>query len=260
MEYTNAYVHPNAKIGKDVIIDPFVYVDDNVEIGDGTHLFSHATVLSGARIGKNCRIFPGAVIAGIPQDLKFRGEETTAVIGDNTTIRECVTVNRGTASKGTSIVGSNCLIMAYSHVAHDCVIGNNCIIGNASQIAGEVVIDDFAILGGGNLVHQFVHIGGHVMMQGGSRTSKDVPPYVTAGREPLAFAGLNLIGLRRRNFTAEQIQTIQECYRYIYQSALNVSQALEKIEAEMPSSPERDYIVSFIKEGAARGIIKGINV
>lgn len=256
----NAFVHPNAKIGKDVIIDPFAYVDDNVEIGDGTHLFTHATVLSGARIGKNCRIFPGAVIAGIPQDLKFRGEETTAVIGDNTTIRECATVNRGTASKGTTIVGSNVLIMAYSHVAHDCVVGNNCIIGNASQIAGEVVIDDFAILGGGNLVHQFVHIGGHVMIQGGSRTGKDVPPYVTAGRDPLIFAGLNLIGLRRRNFTAEQIQTIQECYRTIYQSALNVSQALEKIEAEMPSSPERDYIINFIKAGASRGIIKGLNV
>ncbi|MCQ2336200.1 MAG: acyl-ACP--UDP-N-acetylglucosamine O-acyltransferase [Paludibacteraceae bacterium] len=256
----NAFVHPNAKIGKDVIIDPFAYVDDNVEIGDGTHLFTHATVLSGARIGKNCRIFPGAVIAGIPQDLKFRGEETTAVVGDNTTIRECATVNRGTASKGTTIVGSNVLIMAYSHVAHDCVVGNNCIIGNASQIAGEVVIDDFAILGGGNLVHQFVHIGGHVMIQGGSRTGKDVPPYVTAGRDPLIFAGLNLIGLRRRNFTAEQIQTIQECYRTIYQSALNVSQALEKIEAEMPSTPERDYIIKFIKEGASRGIIKGLNV
>ncbi|MCQ2370304.1 MAG: acyl-ACP--UDP-N-acetylglucosamine O-acyltransferase [Paludibacteraceae bacterium] len=256
----NAFVHPNAKIGKDVIIDPFAYIDDNVEIGDGTHIFPNATILSGARIGKNCRIFPSAVIAGIPQDLKFRGEETTAVIGDNTTIRECATVNRGTASKGTTIVGSNNLIMAYSHIAHDCVIGNNCIIGNASQIAGEVKIDDWAILGGGNLVHQFVHIGGHVMMQGGSRSSKDVPPYVTAGREPLVFAGLNLIGLRRRNFTAEQIQTIQECYRTIYQSALNVSQALEKIEAEMPSTPERDYIISFIKEGAARGIIKGINV
>lgn len=256
----NAFVHPNAKIGKNVIIDPFAYVDDNVEIGDGTHLFTHATVLSGARIGKNCRIFPGAVIAGIPQDLKFRGEETTAIIGDNTTIRECATVNRGTASKGTTIVGSNVLIMAYSHVAHDCVVGNNCIIGNASQIAGEVVIDDFAILGGGNLVHQFVHIGGHVMIQGGSRTGKDVPPYVTAGRDPLIFAGLNLIGLRRRNFTAEQIQTIQECYRTIYQSALNVSQALEKIEAEMPSSPERDYIINFIKAGASRGIIKGLNV
>ena len=256
MTQNYSFVHPNAKIGKDVIIDPFVYVDDNVEIGDGTHLFSHATVLNGARIGKKCRIVPGAVVGGIPQDLKFRGEETTAVVGDNTTIRECATVNRGTASKGTTIVGSNCLIMAYSHIAHDCVVGNNIIIGNASQIAGEVVIDDWAILGGGNLVHQFCHIGAHVMLQGGSRTGKDVPPYVTAGRDPLAFAGINLIGLRRRNFTSEQIESIQNCYRVLYQSALNVSQAIEKMESDLPQSAERDYILSFLK-GATRGIIRG---
>lgn len=256
MIQNNYYVHPNAKIGKDVIIDPFVYVDDNVEIGDGTHLFSHATVLYGSRIGKNCRIFPGAVVGGIPQDLKFRGEDTTAFVGDNTTIRECATVNRGTASKGTTKVGSNCLIMAYSHVAHDCVVGNNIIIGNASQIAGEVVIDDWAILGGGNLVHQFCHIGAHVMLQGGSRTGKDVPPYVTAGRDPLTFAGINLIGLRRRNFTSEQIQNIQECYRTLYQSALNVSQAIEKMESSLQPSAERDYILNFLKS-ATRGIIRG---
>lgn len=259
MEYPQAFVHPNAKIGKDVIIDPFAYVDDNVEIGDGTHIYTHATVLSGARIGKNCNIHPGAVIAGIPQDLKFRGEDSLAIIGDNTNIRECATVNRGTASKGVTKVGSNCLIMAYTHLGHDVTVGNNCILGNSTQVAGEVVIDDFAILGGGNLVHQFVHIGGHVIIQGGGKNTKDVPPYVMAGREPLVYAGLNVIGLRRRNFTNEQINTIQECYRIIYQSGLNVSQALAKIEEEIPASPERDYIVSFIKAGASRGIIKGIN-
>lgn len=257
MIQNNAFVHPNAKIGKDVIIDPFAYVDDNTEIGDGTHLFPHAVVLSGARIGKNCRVFPGAVVAGIPQDLKFRGEETTAVIGDNTTLRECATVNRGTASKGTTVVGSDCLIMAYSHIAHDCRLGNHIIIGNASQIAGEVVIDDWAILSGNCLVHQFCHIGAHLIMQGGSRTGKDVPPYITAGRDPLAYAGLNLVGLRRRGFSRDQIDVIEACYKLIYQSGLNTTQALERIEAEVAPSTERDTIVSFIRQ-AERGIIKGL--
>ncbi|MBP5259137.1 MAG: acyl-ACP--UDP-N-acetylglucosamine O-acyltransferase [Paludibacteraceae bacterium] len=257
MNSTSAFIHPNAKIGKDVVIDPFVYIDDNTVIGDGTHLFPHAVVLSGARIGKNCRIFPGAVVAGIPQDLKFKGEETTAVIGDNTTIRECATVNRGTASKGTTIVGSNCLIMAYSHIAHDCRLGNNIIIGNASQIAGEVVIDDWAILSGNCLIHQFCHIGAHIIMQGGSRTSKDVPPYITAGRDPLVYAGLNLVGLRRRGFTREQLDTIENCYKYIYQSGYNTTQALEQIEANVPASAERETITEFIRQ-AERGIIKAL--
>lgn len=256
MEAINAFIHPNAKIGKDVIIEPFAYIDENVEIGDGTHIHTHATVFSGARIGKNCRIFPGAVIAGIPQDLKFRGEETTAVIGDNTTVRECATVNRGTASKGTTIVGSNCLLMAYSHIAHDCVVGDHVIVGNASQIAGEVQIGDWAILSGGTLVHQFCRIGAHVILQGGSRCPKDVPPFITAAREPISFAGINLIGLRRRNFTPEQIQNIQECYRTIYQSGLNTSQAIEKIESTQAPSPERDLILNFIKS-AERGILRG---
>lgn len=252
----NAYVHPNAVIGNNVTIDAFAYVDDNVVIGDGTHVFPNATILSGARIGKNCRIFPSAVVSGIPQDLKFKGEETTAVIGDNTTIRECVTVNRGTASKGTTIVGNNCLLMAYSHIAHDCVLHDNIIIGNASQIAGEVEIDDWAILSGNCLIHQFCHIGAHIIMQGGSRTSKDVPPYVTAGRDPLAFAGINLIGLRRRGFTSEQIQNVQECYRTLYQSALNVSQAIEKMENDLAPSVECDTILNFLKN-SQRGIIRG---
>lgn len=250
-----AFVHPNAEIGKNVTIDAFAYIDENVVIGDGTHIYPHATVLSGARIGKNCNIFPGAVISAIPQDLKFIGEETTAVIGDNTTIRESATVNRGTASKGTTIVGSHCLIMAYAHVAHDCKLGDRIILGNATQLAGEVVVDDWAIISGGTLVHQFCHLGAHIMVQGGSRISKDIPPYVMVGREPLGYMGLNIVGLRRRGFIAEQMNAIQESYRYIYLSGLNTTQALDAIEKNIPESKEREDILSFIKS-SERGIIK----
>ena len=250
-----AFVHPNAEIGKNVTIDAFAYIDENVVIGDGTHIYPHATVLSGARIGKNCNIFPGAVISAIPQDLKFIGEETTAVIGDNTTIRESATVNRGTASKGTTIVGSYCLIMAYAHVAHDCKLGDRIILGNATQLAGEVVVDDWAIISGGTLVHQFCHLGAHIMVQGGSRISKDIPPYVMVGREPLGYMGLNIVGLRRRGFIAEQMNAIQESYRYIYLSGLNTTQALDAIEKNIPESKEREDILSFIKS-SERGIIK----
>ena len=207
-------------------------------------------------IGKNCIIFPGAVISAIPQDLKFQGEETFAIIGDNTTIRECVTVNRGTSAKCKTVVGNNCLIMAYSHVAHDTIVGNNVIISNATQLAGEVIIDDFAVIGGGTLIHQFCHIGPHVMIQGGSRINKDIPPYVKAGREPVAYSGVNSIGLRRRNFTNEQIREVQDIYRYLYLSKLNVSDAIEKIEAELPATNERDEIILFIRN-SKRGIIRG---
>jgi UDP-N-acetylglucosamine acyltransferase len=250
-----AFVHPNAEIGKNVVIDAFAYIDENVVIGDGTHIYPHATVLSGARIGKNCNIFPGAVISAIPQDLKFVGEETTAVIGDYTTIRECVTVNRGTASKGTTIVGNHCLIMAYAHVAHDCKLGDRIILGNTTQLAGEVVVDDWAIVSGGTLVHQFCHLGAHIMVQGGSKITKDIPPYMMVGREPLAYMGLNIVGLRRRGFVAEQMNAIQESYRYVYLSGLNTTQALDAIEKNIPSSKEREDIVSFIRS-SERGIIK----
>jgi len=250
-----ASIHPDAVIGENVTISPFVSIDKNVVIGDNTVIFPSAVILSGARIGQNCRIFPAAVIAGIPQDLKFAGEETTAEIGDYTTIRECVTVNRGTAAKGKTVVGNNCLLMAYSHIAHDCVLKNNIIIGNASQLAGEVEVDDFAILSGNVLVHQFCKIGKHVMVQGGSRTGKDIPPYIIAGRDPLAYAGLNIIGLRRRGFSNESITAIQEAYRIIYQSGLNNTQALAKL-AELPESPEKTEIVSFL-QASDRGIIKG---
>ena len=256
MKQPLAYVHPAAKIASNVVIDPFVTIDQNVEIGEGTRIGSNVTILEGARIGKNCTICSGAVISGVPQDLKFRGEDSVAIIGDNTTIRECVTINRGTASKGKTVVGSNCLIMAYCHVAHDCVIGDNVIMSNATQVAGEVVIDNFAVIGGGALIHHFSHIGQQVMVQGGALVNKDIPPYVKAGREPIAYAGINSIGLRRRNFTNEQIREIQEIYRYLYLSGLNNSDAVERIEAELPASKERDEIILFVRN-SKRGIIRG---
>ena len=256
MKQPLAYIHPAAKIAPSVVIDPFVTIDQNVEIGEGTRIGSNVTILEGARIGKNCTIFPGAVIGAIPQDLKFRGEETLAIIGDNTTIRECVTVNRGTAAKGRTVVGNNCLIMAYSHVAHDCIVGNNVIISNASQLAGEVIVDDFAVIGGGSLIHQFCHIGSHVMLQSGALVNKDIPPYVKAAREPIAYAGINSIGLRRRNFSNDTIRDIQDTYRYLYLSSMNVSDALERIEAELPATKERDEIILFVKN-SKRGIIRG---
>ena len=251
-----AVVHPNAKIGENVTIDPFAVIEEDVVIGDGCHIFPHAVILNGARLGKNCRVFPGAVIAGIPQDLKFKGEITTAEIGDNTTLRECVTVNRGTASKGKTTVGTNCLIMAYSHIAHDCVVKNNVIIGNASQIAGEVEIDDFAIVSGGSLVHQFTRISQHVMIQGGSRIGKDIPPYTLIGRDPIVYCGINIVGLRRRGFTNQQVYQIQDFYRTLYTRGLNNTDALKAIETEYDQTPERDLILHFIKS-SKRGIVRG---
>ena len=256
MKQPLAYIHPAAKIAPSVVIDPFVTIDQNVEIGEGTRICSNVTILEGSRIGKNCIIFPGAVIGAIPQDLKFRGEDALAIIGDNTTIRECVTVNRGTAARGKTQVGSNCLIMAYSHVAHDCIVGDNVIISNATQLAGEVVVDNYAVIGGGSLVHQFCHIGPHVMIQGGALVNKDIPPYVKAAREPIAFAGVNSIGLRRRNFSNDVIREIQDTYRYLYLSSMNVSDAIERIEAELPATKERDEIILFVRN-SKRGIIRG---
>lgn len=251
-----AYVHPEAKIHPSVVIEPFVTIGPNVEIGEGTHIYSNVTIMEGARIGKNCNIYPGAVISGPPQDLKFKGEDTLAIIGDNTTIRECVTVHRGTASKGKTVVGSNCLIMAYCHVAHDYVVKDNVIMSNAVQLAGEVVVDEFAVVGGGALVHQFCHIGAHVMLQGGALVNKDIPPFVKAGREPIAYAGVNSIGLRRRGYSNETIRDIQEIYRYLYLSGLNNSDAISRIEAELPASKERDEIILFVRN-SNRGIIRG---
>ncbi|MBD5233519.1 MAG: acyl-ACP--UDP-N-acetylglucosamine O-acyltransferase [Bacteroidales bacterium] len=256
MKQPLAYVHPAAKIAPGVVIDPFVTIDQNVEIGEGTRIGSNVTILEGTRIGKNCTIFPGAVVGAVPQDLKFRGEDTLAIIGDNTTLRECVTVNRGTAARGRTVVGSNTLIMAYSHVAHDCIVGDNVIISNATQLAGEVIVDDFAVIGGGSLVHQFCHIGSHVMLQGGALVNKDIPPYIKAAREPISYAGINSVGLRRRNFSSETIREIQEIYRYLYLSGLNISDAIERIEAELPATNERDEILQFVRN-SKRGVVRG---
>jgi len=250
------YIHTDARIGKDVVIEPFSYIAGNVEIGDGTWIGPNVTIMDGARIGRKCRIFPGAVISAIPQDMKFAGEESTAEIGDNVTIRECVTVNRGTKTTHKTVVGNNTLLMAYVHIAHDCVVGNNCVLVNSVGLAGEVIIDDWAILGGGTSVHQFVNIGGHVMIGGGSKVRKDIPPYVKVDREPLTYLGINSIGLTRRNFSKEKIEEIHNIYRLIYQKGLNYTQAMEKIENEIPVTQERDYILSFIRK-SKRGIIRG---
>ena len=253
-----SYVHPNAKIADNVVIDPFVTIAKNVEIGEGTWIGSNVTIMEGARIGKNCRIFPGAIISGIPQDLKFEGEKSLAIIGNNTTVRECATINRGTSVTGKTEVGKNCLIMAYSHIAHDCKIGNNCIIVNSVALGGHVNIGDYAIIGGLSAVHQFASIGKHAMVSGGSLIRKDVPPYVKAAREPLSFVGINSIGLRRRGFSDEKIKEIQEIFRILYQKNNNNTQALLKIETEINASPERDEIISFI-QNSGRGIMKGFN-
>jgi len=251
-----AYVHPNAKLGSNVTVEPFAFIDENVEIGDGTVVMSGANIRYGSRIGKNCSISPGAVVGGIPQDLKFKGEDSIAIVGDNTMIRECVTINRGTAAKGRTVVGSNCLLMAYSHIAHDCELSDYVIVGNATQLAGEVEVDHHAILSGGTLVHQFSRIGAHVMIQGGTRLGKDIPPYTIAGREPVCYSGVNLVGLRRSGFSNEKINEIQEVYRTIYQAGLNVSDAINKIEKEFEETPEMRLIVDFVK-GSPRGIVRG---
>ena len=232
-----AYVSPKAQIGKNVTIDAFAYIDDNVILGD------------------NCHVFPHAVIGCIPQDLKFCGEETWTVIGENCVLREFVTIHRGTASKGKTVVGKNNLIMAYCHVAHDCILHDNIIMSNCTQLAGEVEVDDFAVIGGGTLVHQFTHIGAHVMIQGGSKLNKDIPPFIIAAREPVSFTGINSIGLNRRGFTPEQIHTIQEVYRLLFQNSMNTTQALNHIEATIPASAERDAIVAFVRN-STRGVIK----
>lgn len=255
MIHPHTYIHPNAKLATNVKIDPFSVIHQNVEIGSGTWIGSNVTIMEGARIGSNCRIFPGAVIAGIPQDLKYDGENTTVIIGNNTTIREFVTINRGSKDRGTTKVGDNCLIMAYSHVAHDCIVGNNCIMSNNVQMAGHVVMGDHSILAGMSAVHQFVEIGQHAFIAGGSLVSKDVPPYIKAGRTPLSYAGVNSVGLKRRGFSLERINHILDIYRIIYNKNLNTSQALNFIEEELPATDERDEIVTFIRD-SGRGIIK----
>lgn len=253
----NSMVHPNAKIGANVVISPFCTIAENVEIGEGSWIGPNVTIFDYVKIGKNCKIFPGAVVGAIPQDLKFAGEVSYVEIGDNVTIRECATINRGTAASGKfkTIIGNNSFIMSYVHVAHDCVVGSNVILVSYVGLAGETEVDDFAIIGGNSAAHQFSKIGVHAMLSGGSLIGKDVPPYALAGKRPLSFAGINIVGLRRRGFTNEQIDRIREIYRVIYQSNLNVTDACKKIEAEFPESAEKRVILDFIAS-SKRGIIR----
>ncbi|MDD5570412.1 MAG: acyl-ACP--UDP-N-acetylglucosamine O-acyltransferase [Bacteroidales bacterium] len=253
-----SYVHPQANVADNVVIEPFVTINKNVTIGAGTWIGSNVTIMEGARIGKNCKIFPGSVISAIPQDLKFKGEDSVAIIGDNCTIREFVTINRATKASYQTVIGNNNLIMAYVHIAHDCVLGDNCILSNATTLAGHIVVEDWAIVGGMVAIHQFVSIGTHSFISGGSLVRKDVPPYTKAAREPLSFVGINSIGLRRRGFSPEKIKEIQDIYRLLYLKGYNTSQAISIIEAELPATPERDEIIAFINN-SKRGIMKGYN-
>jgi len=249
-----AIVSPDAEIDAEVIIGPFTVIESDVQIGSGTVIDSNVLIAPGSRIGKNCHIFHGAVIGTVPQDLKFEGEYTTLNIGDHTTIREFCTINRGTKESGTTIVGSNCLLIAYVHIAHDCVIGNNVILANAVNTGGHVSIDDCAIVVGIVPIHQFVRIGKHSFIGGGFRVDKDVPPYILAAGQPLKYMNLNIVGLRRRNFSRELINKIKSVYKLIYQSNMNTSQALELLKNDQEQTPELKEIYQFI-EKSNRGII-----
>ena len=249
-----AIVSPQAKLGDNNVIGPFCVIDADVEMGDNNRLLNSVTLHEGARIGSGNEFFPGASISTKPQDLKFVGEKTYCVVGDNNSIRENVTISRGTASKGKTVVGSGNLLMENMHIAHDCVIGNGCIIGNSTKFAGEVIVDDYAIISAEVLIHQFLHIGSYVMIQGGSRTSQDIPPYIIAGKEPIRYAGVNLIGLRRRGFSNEVIETIHDTYRTIYAQGI-LKDGIAEARAKYPNSKEVEYICSFI-ETAKRGIIR----
>ena len=251
-----AYIHPEARLAPGVTVEPFTTIAADVEIGEGTWIGPNVTIMSGTRLGAHCQVFPGAVIGAVPQDLKFAGERTTAEIGDYTVLRECVTVNRGTVDRGRTVVGHHCLLQAYVHVAHDCTIGNHCVISNSVQIAGHVTVGDWAILGGTSAIHQFVSIGAHAFLGGGSLVRKDVPPFVKAAREPLTYAGVNSVGLRRRGFSEEQVTNLHNLYRLLFLGGLNTQDAVAQIEAEIAPSPERDHALEFIR-AATRGIIKG---
>lgn len=253
-----AHIHPDAKLADGVIVEPYACISGDVEIGEGTRVGPHAVILDGARIGKNCIIHSSAVVAGIPQDLKFRGEYTTAVVGDNTTIREFCTINRGTAARGTTIVGSNTLLMAYVHVGHDCVVGDNVVLVNRVSLAGEVEVGDWAVVGGHTGVHQFCRIGAHSMVAGVSKVARDVPPFIKVGHEPLSYVGVNSIGLRRRGFTSTQISHIQDVYRIIFQSNLSIPSAVKKVNEEISGGEFSEMILGFIND-SKRGLTKPYN-
>ena len=253
-----SYIHPEAKIAPNVVIEPFSTIHRDVVIGEGTWIGPNVTIMDGARIGKNCKIFPGAVISAEPQDLKFEGEITTAEIGDNTTLRECVTINRGTKDRYKTVIGSNCLIQAYSHIAHDCIVGDNCIFSNSSTLAGHVTVGDYVILAGMVAVHQFCKIGSHAFVTGGTLVRKDVPPFIKAAREPISYAGINSVGLRRRGFTPEQIAEIQNIYRVLFVQHSNLGKALDLVEAEFEATELRDEILAFVRS-SDRGVVRGFN-
>jgi UDP-N-acetylglucosamine acyltransferase len=255
MIHPHTYIDPRAHVEANVKIDPFTVIHGNVTIKEGSWIGSNVTIMEGTTIGKNCRIFPGAVLGAIPQDLKFENESTTVEIGDNTTIREFVTINRGTKDRWKTKVGNNCLIMAYSHIAHDCQLGDHVILSNSIQMAGHVEVGNHVVIGGTSAVHQFVHIGDHVFIAGGSLVSKDIPPFVKAARQPLSYAGVNSVGLKRRGFSTEKINNILEIYRHIFNKGLNTSQAVDYLEEEFAVTDERDEIINFIRE-SGRGIIK----
>ncbi|MEO8150574.1 MAG: acyl-ACP--UDP-N-acetylglucosamine O-acyltransferase [Bacteroidia bacterium] len=256
MHSVHSVISPKAKIGANVNIGPYCVVHDDVEIGDGCELHPGVVIYDGARIGKNNKFFPYSIISAVPQDLKYKGEATETIIGDNNTIREFVTINKGTVAIGKTVIGSNNLLMAYVHVAHDCIIGNGCVLANGVTLAGHITIDDFAIIGGLSAVHQFVHVGSHVMISGGSLVRKDVPPFTKSAHEPLAYVGLNSIGLRRRSFTSDQISNVQEIYRYLFVNGHTTAKAVKIIEEQIAPSEERDLILNFVKS-SQRGLMKG---
>jgi UDP-N-acetylglucosamine acyltransferase len=251
-----SYIHPNAKIAETVTIDPFTTIYGDVEIGEGSWIGSHVTIMDGARIGKNCKIFPGAVISGIPQDLKYKNEKTTAEIGDNCVIRECVTINRGTTYANTTKVGNNCLIMAYVHLGHDTIVGDNVIIANSCNLGGHVIVEDWAILGGNINVQQFTRIGAHSYISGGISINKDIPPFVKAARMPASYHGVNSVGLKRRGFSQETINHIFDVYRVLFVRNSNITKAIEMIEADIPPTAERDLIINFVNNSKI-GVLKG---
>ncbi len=258
MIHNLSVVDPSAKIGKNVSIGPFTQIYGDVTIGDNTEIAANVVIMDGARIGKDCKIFPGAVVSADPQDLKFKGEKTILEIGDRTTVRECCTLNKGTSENKITKIGSDCLLMAYVHVAHDCVVGDNCILANNVNLAGHVTIGNYVILGGLVPVHQFVRIGDHTMIGGGSLVRKDVPPFIKAAREPLSYVGINSIGLSRRGFSKQQINTINDIYRTIYVSGFNRTQAIKEVQANIPDSKEKNLVLKFIST-SERGLIRGYN-
>ncbi len=251
-----ASIHPSARLAPGVTVEPFTTIAADVEIGEGTWIGPNVTIMNGARIGAHCQVFPGAVVSAVPQDLKFAGEHTTVEIGDYTVLRECVTVNRGTVDRGRTVVGTHCLLQAYVHVAHDCIIGDYCVISNSVQIAGHVTVGDWAILGGTSAIHQFVSIGAHAFVGGGSLVRKDIPPFIKAAREPLTYAGVNSVGLRRRGYSEQQVTDLHNLYRLLFLGGMNTQDAITRIEAEITPSPERELALDFVR-AASRGIIKG---